>query len=204
MTPTEEQFCLFQEMGLATTQWAHVEGELCRVVLCCFKEADREAVSLGFFSIENFRSKCGFSDKIICNYLSDDALLSRWKKLLERIRDASALRNALAHRSLNVHLHGKAGRRCLLVPWTYEKPTRKTRTPMPPPGSFGVRDVAGFRLQFFAISISLKNFSFALRGQPEPFPEPSEQAMASPTIHGLTRQIREVLSTLPAPSPQKH
>ena len=65
MTPTEEHLIFYYQIGLAVTQWSHVELALFDTVAACFDGPEPASVSAFFFSIENFRSKLGAADNLV-------------------------------------------------------------------------------------------------------------------------------------------
>jgi hypothetical protein len=98
MNPGEEQVVFYMEIGLALTQWAHVENAIRHLTTAPFKEElDRNAVSVGFFSIDAFRSKLGFSKALIARILAGTPHGAEWVKLIDRAQSASQERNKLAH-----------------------------------------------------------------------------------------------------------
>lgn len=204
MTPFEEQILFFRHLGAAFSAWGNVENSLRNCVVACFGEDDRNSLSLGFFSIENFRSKLAFADKVIHKKLVGKPLSQDWTPLVARARAAAELRNALAHKGTQTYKHGKAGRRIVLVPWIYKKPKRKTKHPSPPPGSLGVVEIVRYYFAFYALTASLMNFCHRVLGVPEQFPKDHELAKNPPPIERLARLMHAELGHLQKSSRQKH
>jgi hypothetical protein len=192
-TQDDEFKLFFMELGLTIVHWAGVEDGLRVCALSGFKKKDHPALSLGFLSIENFRPKLEFADKVIQRKHGTNPLGAPWPTIADKLRQGSYLRNKIAHRAVLNFPHGKPGRRLVLQPWIYQKPKFKTRKPMPPPGSLGLMDIIKARLEFYALVATLNNFAARLSGKPELFPKSSEQAEDPPTIQMLARLSRGAL-----------
>lgn len=191
----EEEFVTFyHELGAAISIWANVEHAVLQVALSVIADDFHIALSKGYFSIENFRSKIEFIDKIMSDVLDQSDTLPKWEALADRTRAASALRNKLAHRMVITSQESKAGRRLVLSPWIYETPKFKTAKPAPPPGSLGLRDVVKARFEFYSLSLALMNFSSLLRNNPAQYPASDEQPMHLPTTLQRVRQIHAILA----------
>lgn len=100
----QEEAIFYHELGKAIAQWSSVEFSLCRATAVCFMDRDiAKTVSkfsdfyLGFFSIENFRSKLQFSDVIIRRGLHSTEDIAEWNNLHGRLESLSKVRNHLAH-----------------------------------------------------------------------------------------------------------
>ena len=190
MSPADEQRCFYVEVGFSITQWAHVEDSLRHAMLACFPPNQHNALSLGFFSIENFRSKLEFVDKVVGRVLTGSEHSAPWKKLVDRARSASVNRNKLAHMKVTIYPDAGPGRRYALEPWIVKKEDiQRTRGLKPLPGALCLRDIVRTRHEFFALTISLVNFSSRLRGEPEPHPKSSEQASIPPTLESIRREV---------------
>src|SRR5947208_2598049 len=109
MGPNEEQVLFYYEIGMAISQWAHVEMALRDVVINCASGSGRRALSIGFYSIENFRSKLQFCDNLLAESFDTSPELTSWHGLRDRLTKASTKRNRLAHRSTITYLTGKPG-----------------------------------------------------------------------------------------------
>lgn len=87
LTVQEEEIAFYYEIGTAITTWAIVEVELCWLAATAFPLRDRGRFAIGFFAIENFRSKLAFADRVFrAKYLNKH--LATWDKLyadLERL-----------------------------------------------------------------------------------------------------------------------
>jgi hypothetical protein len=199
MSPEEEYSLFLRHLGMAFSAWGNVENSLRNCVIACFREGDRNSLSLGVFAIENFRSKLSFAEYVIMRKLvarrkpDKRQLVLDWAKLVKRARDASALRNALAHRPTHVYEQGNPGRRVVLSPWIYPKPKRRTRRQGPPPGSLGVMDIVRYHLVFYALTASLMNFCHRILVVKEQFPKSDEQSKNPPPVQTLVRLMHEAL-----------
>jgi hypothetical protein len=191
MTPSEEGVVFYYELGLAATRWAHVENDLCVLALSFFAQEERNALALGFFSIENFRSKLQFTDAVVTRNLAatQPSLIPEWESLANRIRSAAAMRNQMVHRHVVVYPQNTAGKRYALIPWISKEPKTDKERSKPPAGSMFVREINKARLVFFAIVASLTNFAARAHGQKEQLPRSNEQPMNPMTIAQLKRQI---------------
>lgn len=201
MTPFEEFSLFYRHLGAAFSAWGNVENSLRNCVIACFGEDDRNSLSLGFFSIENFRSKLAFADKVIHKKLtekgpSNKALSKDWIELVARARAAAELRNSLAHKATQTYMDGRIGKRIVLSPWIYRKPKKKTKRSSPPPGSLGVVEIVRYYLEFYALSASLMNFCHRVLGVKEQFPKDHEQAKNPPPIEKLRRLMHAELGHL--------
>jgi hypothetical protein len=117
MTPAEESVIFYYELGLAITQWAHVEDALLNIFGAChIGHYHRGTLSTTFYSIENFRSKLQVVDNVFCLKFRDTPHFAVWIDLFEKLRSASAERNWLAHYTALVYPTAKAGRRFGLLP----------------------------------------------------------------------------------------
>ena len=67
-------------------------------------------------------------------------------------------------------------------------------------GAICLRDMAGYALEFLALSRALENFEDRLVPQEERFPKSQEQPPAPPTLAQLRREIYEYASRPPRPS----
>jgi hypothetical protein len=183
MTPTEEHYAFYEGIGLAITQWGHVERALLDALAICANDTDDfSMLGHGFFAIENFRSKLAFADEVLRQKIKEKVHLDDWALLLERMRSASAQRNRLAHDRVVISLVAKPGRRFCLTPWL------KNVSPL------GTRDIRSMHATFAALVFSLQNFSYAIRGLKEPHPKSFEEATSPPpALAVLRRQMHEVL-----------
>lgn len=196
MTQEEEIIAFHYCLGVAITQWSNVENMLRNILVTCFKdeELNREALSVGFLSLEGFRAKLDFANRAVGRKLAGTKLSEEWERLVERTRTLSSQRNKLAHWALGKYWQLPEGRRVVLTPWIYPKPKRRTKVPRPPNGSMHIRDIDRLSKEFIALVVSLENFLHRAVGQPEPHPKSAERSQNPQTLSSLLRQIREIFS----------
>jgi hypothetical protein len=193
MTPVEENVAFYYELGLAITQWSHIENDLCNLALSFLRAEDRNAMALGFFSIENFRSKLKYTDSIVNRKLSDGGLLRDWKRLHDRISAASVRRNALAHWPMRIYTQDRPGSRYVLVPWIGKKPKSDKERSLAPAEAIAVQDINKCRLEFAALALSVTNFTARAHGHAQPIPDEMVRAMTPSNLQQLASQLRKAL-----------
>lgn len=195
MTRDEEIIAFHYCLGVAITQWSNVEMALSTVVVACFRPADlnREALGVGFFSLEGFRAKLEFADRVVSRKLAASKHLGDWKKLIGKARSFSQQRNKLAHWPIAKYWDETIGRRVVLGPWITKKP-KSGSSGKPPKESLRIRDIIRLGNDFLALAVALNNFCARAAGQPEPYAKSREQGDRPMTVATLRRQIREVFS----------
>jgi hypothetical protein len=193
MTEDEELYAFHFELGRALLAWAEVEYALADTVMCTAKDGTTaHLLGIGFWAIENLRSKLQYADAVLQVRLKNDAPLSaRWTALHERIAAKSRMRNAL--------VHGRAIRR------QAAKPSERIELVNPatmndPPEALGIRELVQRGAEFHAVLNSLRNFHHALRELKEPLPEPSSQPIPRPSIRSIEARMRAALGRQPRPS----
>lgn len=203
MSSSEEQVAFYFELGLAITHWANIERELSNLASLCVTLEDRNLLALGFFSIENFRSKAAFVDQVFNKKYDGSKFLADWATLFERALTLSKSRNKLAHFNVMNFPQQKAGRRVSLQPWINPKPKTEKERLRPVPDALCLRDIVGIRFEFLALAISLSNFRDRVLGRKELFLKSSEQPMRPPTIQKIKDQIHAMLGHQRISSRQK-
>lgn len=202
MNVNEEFLAFHFHLGLAITQWAHVEFAMAQIIVVCFRQLNGESVQTtvnGFLSIENYRSKLKYIDTILADLPIADEMLAKWSVLHKRCARLSTKRNKLAHFWVINDLHGKPGKRQKLIPKRPDESDKPTIHEQFPTG-ICLRDVVSFRLEFFALTRALENFADRLVPQEANFPEDQEQPQAPPSLAQLRRQIYGFASRPPRPS----
>jgi hypothetical protein len=100
------------QLGAAITPWAEVESSLAHLISTCTAEQDRYMLLLGFFSIENFRSKLQFATSILGEKFRNHPALRDWPGFAKKLEHCAAKRNQLAHRKVwEYPFSKKTGRR---------------------------------------------------------------------------------------------
>ena len=199
MTPAEEEIIFHFHLGKAISAWANVENTLRSILCACFDKGEGNitwnSLSVGLFSIDGFKAKMDFVEGTVLRRFPEHE--AKWLPLVKRTRGQSSMRNKLAHWSVKEFPESVAGRRFVLVPWVFQKPKNKTKKPMPPVGSLGLRDIFKSQGEFIAVSISLYNFYCLLDKAQTPLEESLEQPVAPPPIAKLRAQILEGFSHQP-------
>jgi len=190
MTPVEEEIAYFYELGRTLRQWSEIEGLLLSLArACAVEELTKNAIGMGFTSIQGFRNKLLFVGAAVTRLLpakhKDD-----WEKVQAKLFTESGKRNDLAHfRTLEFPQSSK-GRRWALSPWQTRIGSDNTK---PPEGSYCVLDLVIMRHSFAASNVKLANFIARICAQPAPFPESDEQPEDPPTIEQIRRRIHAEL-----------
>jgi hypothetical protein len=193
LTAYEESIGFYYELGLAITAWAHVELALYWVVSACFTKRNAVQTAYGFFSIESFRAKLQFADRVFKTKHWPRKHMKKWDELYARMNKHAGLRNKLAHYSHVTFPTAKPGRREALLP-RFPAPTKyRQRVPRPPSDALCIRDIVHARYKFNALVFSLEFLSYALKRQKSPHPTFFAQEKNAPTITQLTREIRTLL-----------
>jgi hypothetical protein len=199
MTPVEEHILFYHELGMAISQWAQVEMALRDVVVNTMPRADRRKLSVGFYSIENFRSKLQFCDNLLVEAFDGTAHLADWPKLQDRLSKSATKRNKIAHRTVVTYASGSPGRRYALVEWLTEQFSARSRKQRfltagkPPQGALCLLDVIHIRYEFFSLLTDLSNFAAKLAGTALPFDQATFPVSKPPTLAEYRRQMRGLL-----------
>ena len=181
----EERLAFYHRVGLAVTQWAHVEFALAWIVATGFERKEAQRIIDGFLSIENIRSKLQYAGTIFSSQNLSPSQKTKWAELAQRVESLSRKRNRLAHSWVLNEMGAKAGRRIMLLP---TRPMKK-RSRQKHPGAICLRDVAGYAKEFSALMVALENFGDSLVGQKARFPKSQEQPQHPPTLENLRQEI---------------
>lgn len=199
----EEKLALHCQLGLAITEWASVEDKLALVL--CSATKDPVALLLGFFSIENFRSKLKHTDTILKFKLKKNApARGRWSELYVRLEKASAKRNRIAHSLLWEDTEQKIGKRYALTEWLASHQAGRAKRPQMK-GALYVQDLAGIRADFSELAHHLAGLCPVIVDDTLPLPPLTSSAQQSrlPTIRTISAQIHAALGPPPKSSRQK-
>lgn len=194
----EERLAFYYELGLAITQWAHVEAALSMVVRACFSRKDAGTHALGFFTIESFRAKLAYADSVVSTKFLGTAHMADWGGIRTKMGGCSIVRNKLAHYFVLNDYRSKAGRRIMLLP-RYNAAKIKPREirrksieqPRHYPLAICLRDIAKARLEFTALMARAENFSCRLQGESEFHSKSMEEPKAPPKLYELRRHLYE-------------
>ena len=195
----EERIAFYFELGHGITQWAHVECALGVIAAHRFSKPNYNLTLTGFLSIESFRSKLQYVDAIIQRHGLPDGEKENWAALKQRCQRVGKKRNGLAHKWVVENPSGNPGQRLLLIGSLSALNPPKSRKKRYA-GAIGLRDVAGYRSEFFALMAELMNFDARLSEQREPFPKYLTRARHPPSIPQIRKEIREGVSHLLPPS----
>ena len=175
MTPEQEQVLFYHELGKALSQWAYVELDLRHLVTACVPMDARQLVAVGYFSIENFRSKLAYCDSIIVESMHRSTAFKRWAAVSERVKSASIRRNRLAHWTVMFYPRAKTGRRYALVDWprnAFSAPSKQDpdrNASGPSSSSICLHQILEARYDFESLTPTLSNLRTAFLGEREPW-----------------------------------
>jgi hypothetical protein len=194
LTENEETIAFYHQLGLAITAWAHVEQSLCWVVSASFTKHNAVQTAHGFFSIQSFRAKLQFADRVFKSKRWPQKHVKKWNELYVQMQKQAELRNKLAHYISRGYPFAKPGRRRALLPYFIAPTKHRQRVPSPPSEALCIRDIVHARYKFNALAFSLESLSYALRRQKSPLPASLAQEKNAPTMAQLTREIRTLLT----------
>lgn len=198
--PNEEQLAFYFHIGLAITQWAHVEFALAWLVAWRLNSNDQPLNVAGFLSIENLRTKLQYADTILSASIQSDTSRADWATLRDRIGQLAKKRNRLAHSWVLTDGSSREGRQRMLLP-TKPPPDNKPKTRGHKyHGAICLRDIVGFRLEFVALMCAIENYDCRLAGRKERFPKSLEQPKHPPTLAKIRREIYAYAQRPPKPS----
>jgi hypothetical protein len=194
MTPVEEHICFYRELGLAVTQWAHVEHGIYMIALRCVGISRHRIIGPAFLSIENFRSKLAFVDAAFQAKFGTSKHAVEWRTLRDDIETLAKARNRFVHYQARVFPDAKPGRRYALMPYRSKLGKRKPATrPKLPSGSLFVRDIYRDSRRFATVSNRLLNLYSRLGRERAPFGEDFIRDKPVPSVGQLAREIHGVL-----------
>ena len=164
---------------------------------------DRHSLQVGFFAIENFRSKLTYCDNILTERFHTTPGFERWEQVRARVEALSRKRNQLAHQTVMTYPGGPVGRRTAILNWKasfYSSPKlapKGTRGKGPPSGSLCVRDLAQLRFEFRATMHAIRNIRALVNGEPADYRLELESAAPAPS---LTKLFKDFTAKISAPS----
>ncbi len=196
MTPTQESALFMHQLGHAVSDWAFLEMDLAILVAAAVSREDRHTLQVGFFAIENFRSKLACCDNILNERFHSVRGFEKWETVRAQIEALSRKRNRLAHQTVMVYPGGPVGRRIAILDWKANIHSSPKLAPtkscgkVPPPGSLCVRDLAQVSLEFRAAQHAIRNMRAVLLGQPPDYPTALEQPPRVPTAASLFKAFK--------------
>lgn len=193
MYPSEEHLAFYHAIGMAVTQWAHVENGLYNVACCAFD--NKKALGNGFAVIENFRSKLAFTDKVVMFAIKDQSMANEWASIFTKLQGLSTYRNKIAHGNVTIYPESKPGIRYALIPTFTTENKKKSSKPISPTGSLCVKDINLVSKQFGMASNYLLSFVSRLQGHKDLFQELIQQEPKPQSLDELRRQIYTMLPT---------
>lgn len=202
MTHGEEHVAFYYFIGLATTQWAHVENGLYNLALASMGREISKMLGPSFYSIANFRSKLAFANEAFANSKNFSAFETEWANLRACIRSLSTTRNKIAHGSVIGYYGAPVGRRYAIIPFNSTETKFRSKVNQPPSDALCVRDIDLAARQFARASSALLGLCARLEGHKDPFAEHTRQESRAQPLGQLVRQIRAVLQPCEGSSPQ--
>jgi hypothetical protein len=191
-----EELLIFKfKLGEAIAQWGHVELHVLKVALTCVDHADKQALAIGFHSIESFRQKLNLCDNLVKHRFGKSKYFPRWKDDVRgRLDRASRKRNCIAHGWHKLYVNNAAGRRWAIIQIHHADGTLiHVEGEKPPSGAICLRDLVGIRDEFHDLTGRVANMHHLfLRGR-APFPESHGPARGLPTIRQIANQTRAAL-----------
>lgn len=197
MTPSQESALFMYELGQTISHWAYLEADLAVLVAAAVSRDDKHTVQVGFYAIENFRSKLAYCDNILNERFHEVPNFSRWEEVRTRIEAISRKRNRLAHQTVMVSTGGEVGRRTGILDWKAQihnspklapKPSRKTKGL--PDGTLFVRDLAQITLEMKAVTYAIRNIRCLVLGEPPAYDINLEKPENAPTIAVLFKRFK--------------
>jgi hypothetical protein len=194
MTLNQEEIAFYAQLGITFSQWARVEQRLFLVVARCVSNPDRPMLYAGLFSIQGFRSKLSFCDKLMCSKFGDNNRhIADWSTIQNRLSKLSGERNKIAHGLVIMYILGKPGRRIGITPLDDDGKKPQPRKGGAPSYAICLRDLSRIYYEFLALTQTLENFSERLVGRVERFPQSDEQPKSALSLAQIKRRFLESL-----------
>jgi hypothetical protein len=190
MTFDQEHLAFFEALGRSITAWADVEMALCGVAQATVRKPDRQAIAVGFLSVDVFRSKLQLAGNMVSHRHGRHKIFDRWLELQKTLGDLAAKRNKMAHRPVVRFLNAEPGRRVALTTWlvnSAEPPAFARNKPIS--GELCLRDIIAIEFEFIAIRYALWNFATRLRRERVFFPAALEQPKNPPEIRKIANHL---------------
>jgi hypothetical protein len=189
MNDNQEHLAFNHQIGMALSQWQHVEWDLYNIRQACTGDHPTGDAYVTHFELRSFRDKLGQVNGLVLANFPNTPHLADWKSLHRRTDNAARNgRNPLAHHWILEYPNDKPGRRWWLIPHPAIVPPGWRQKL--PPGSLCVRDISAIFHRFSALKCALDNFAHRLRGQADRFPKDMEQEKPPLTLAELVHEIR--------------
>jgi hypothetical protein len=188
MNDNQEHLAFNHHIGMALSQWQHVEFELYNIKQACSGDKRTADTYITFFEERNFRKRLAQINDLVTANFANTPHQADWLKLHSRTEKAAEGRNALAHHWVLVYPNDKPGRRWWLIPHLGTLP-QGSRQKLPP-RSLCVKNISTLFQRFAALRCSLHNFAGRLRGEPDTYPKDMEQESPALTLAELTHEVR--------------
>ena len=198
ITIGEEGAAFFYMIGQAITQWSFVEDELFRLAAHNFTGKERRAIEAAYASIESFRSKLSFVNKIFRQSEDFDIFANDWERVEQYVVGQSKVRNTLAHSRVIVFPHAPEGRRYAIVTGQSAPGKKKPSRGSPPAGSLCVREIELFGRQFARASIMIASITLRRRCEVDHYRPMLDQQLTHLSLEQIALQIRAMIGEEPA------
>lgn len=165
MSPAEENDLFYKNLGIAITQWAHVEMGLFAVFHVCLEPKDIESAAAVFFSTVTLQGKLDLIEKLLHLRRKSGSHLKKWNNLKERVRRQSKTRNHFAHYTVLIHAEARPGKRYQLRPVSYVKRSRDDQ-----PTFYYANDFPRIWEWYSELWLELENFGAELSSEILPSP----------------------------------
>jgi hypothetical protein len=160
MNINEEALAFYWRLGMAITQWAHVEHSLFEVLAVV--ERDRTELE-SFWKLSRygqFRQQLQLTNGSLQAEVTDSGKLDLWRSVQHRLARGYRKRNKLAHRVVMNYPHAAEGRRKVLI--DFSSPLAAD----PPADALGVRNIVAYADEFASLHHTLSNLRCILQGKP--------------------------------------
>ncbi len=145
---------LYYELGLAITQWAHVQDSLLRVFNKLMGEENYLLYSVIFYAPVSEKVRTDIVDNTAKVVLSDSELFEEWEKLRRQVDEKGKKRNILAH-LMALH-HAEYPEKSVLRPHLFNATILYKNKPM---SSYTAKDIKNISQSFGRLSQDLEDFA---------------------------------------------
>jgi hypothetical protein len=157
MNDNQEHLAFNHQIGMALSQWQHVEWDLYNIGQACTGDHSTGDAYVTHFELRSFRDKLGQVNGLVLANFPNTPHLADWKSLHRRTDNAARNgRNPLAHHWVLEYPNDKPGRRWWLIPHPAIVPPGWRQKL--PPGSLCVRDISAIFHRFSALKMRPRQF----------------------------------------------